>query len=182
MEGVYDRGGGLMSVQEMTAKESYPEPDIRDIERTLYREASLLDKADIEGWLEMYTDDATYWMPVLEDQEDPLNHISLFYDDRVMMEIRVLNYTHPNATSKEHKFRSSHLVGNVVIEDHEPVKGVVKVSSNFQVMIYYREEKRMYAGTYQHELQQVEDGIKIRHKRVNLIDCDGVHKTFTMYL
>ena len=160
----------------------YVEPDIRDIEHLLYREASLLDKADIKGWLEMYTDDGTYWMPVLEDQADPLDHISLFYDDRVMMEIRALNYTHPNASSREHHFRSSHLIGNVVIEDHDRATGAINVSSNFQVMIYYREEKRMYAGTYLHELQQVGDGMMIRHKRVNLIDCDGVHKTFTMYL
>ena len=124
----------------MAGKNKYSEPDIRDIERVLYREASLLDKADIAGWLEMYTEDGTYWMPVLEDQEDPLNHISLFYDDRVMMEIRVLNYTHPNAPSKEHKFRSSHIIGNIVLDDFDAASGIVKVSSNFHVIVWYREE------------------------------------------
>jgi benzoate/toluate 1,2-dioxygenase beta subunit len=166
----------------MTESKDYTEPDIRDIERTLYREASLLDKADIKSWLEMYTEDGTYWMPVIEDQEDPINHISLFYDDRVMMEIRVLNYTHPNAPSKEHAFRSSHIIGNVMVEVFDAATGTVKVSSNFHVIIWYREEKRIYGGTCEHELQQVDDGYMIRHKRVNLIDCDGPHKALTMYL
>ena len=61
---------------------------IRDVEQLLYLEASLLDRPDLDRWIELYTEDGTYWMPTIEDQEDPLNHISLFYDDRVMMEVR----------------------------------------------------------------------------------------------
>ena len=66
-------------------------PAIRDIEELLYNEASFLDGADLDGWINLYTDDGTYWMPVLPDQQDPINHISLFYDDRVLMEIRRRN-------------------------------------------------------------------------------------------
>ena len=64
-----------MSVENMVATQQFSEPDIRDVERTLYREASLLDKADIEGWLEMYTEDGTYWMPVT----GPYYFISRYY-------------------------------------------------------------------------------------------------------
>ncbi|NNM01898.1 MAG: aromatic-ring-hydroxylating dioxygenase subunit beta, partial [Gammaproteobacteria bacterium] len=58
------------------------------IEQLLYDEADCLDRADLDAWFNMYTDDGTYWMPVEPDQADPLSHISLFYDDRLMMEIR----------------------------------------------------------------------------------------------
>ena len=73
---------------------------LRDIEQLLYTEASLLDRPDLDSWIQLYTEDGTYWMPAIEDQEDPLNHISLFYDDRVMMEVRRRNFVHPRAASK----------------------------------------------------------------------------------
>ena len=62
--------------------------DPRDIESFLYQEADFLDRADLDGWFELYTKDASYWMPVSPEQTDPHNHISLFYDDHLMMEIR----------------------------------------------------------------------------------------------
>ena len=58
--------------------------DLADVCAFLYREADYLDKADLDGWFELYTEDATYWMPVSPEQTDPLSHISLFYDDRLM--------------------------------------------------------------------------------------------------
>ncbi len=80
---------------------------IRRIEEFLYLEAAYLDRPNLDAWIELYTEDGTYWMPAIEDQEDPLNHISLYYDDRVMMEIRRRNFVHPRAASKDYKVRAS---------------------------------------------------------------------------
>ncbi len=55
--------------------------DIKAIEQFLYREASLLDQPDLDSWMQLYTEDGTYWMPAAENQPDPLNHISHIYDD-----------------------------------------------------------------------------------------------------
>ena len=43
----------------------------------LYSEADLLDQTDLDHWIELYTDDGTYWMPVTPDQPDPINHLKL---------------------------------------------------------------------------------------------------------
>ena len=86
--------------------------DIRKLEESLYDEASLLDVPDLDKWMELFTEDGTYWMPVKEDQADALNHISIVYDDRVMMEVRRRNYVHPRAASKDHYTRCSHVIGN----------------------------------------------------------------------
>ena len=87
--------------------------DTQSVEQFLYREAALLDRPDLDQWIELYTTDGTYWMPSIEDQVDPLNHISFIYDDRVMMEIRRRNFVHPRAASKDHKVRCNHIIGNV---------------------------------------------------------------------
>ncbi|HNP34826.1 MAG TPA: aromatic-ring-hydroxylating dioxygenase subunit beta [Woeseiaceae bacterium] len=155
-------------------------PDIRDIETFLYDEASLLDRPDLDKWIEMYTDDGTYWMPAIEDQEDPLNHISIYYDDRVLMEIRRRNFVHPRAASKDYKVRCSHIISNVRIESITDDE--LLVTSNFQCVMYYNNKQTLYAGKYTHKLVAVNGGFKIRHKRVDLINCDGVLGTIIIYI
>ena len=49
----------------------------------LYREARLLDDRQWDEWLTCYADDASYWMPAWDDDdqltEDPQSEISLIY-------------------------------------------------------------------------------------------------------
>ena len=45
--------------------------DSREIEQFLYHEAELLDARQYKEWLELFTDDAIYWMPTGGDNLDP---------------------------------------------------------------------------------------------------------------
>jgi 3-phenylpropionate/cinnamic acid dioxygenase small subunit len=153
---------------------------IRKIEDFLYEEASYLDRPDLDKWIELYTEDGTYWMPATGDQEDPVNHISLFYDDRVVMEIRRRNFVHPRAASKDYTVRCSHIISNVRIAEKSD-DGLI-VTSNFQCVMYYHDKQTLYAGSYRHELVDVGGQYKIRHKRVDLINCDGVLGSIIIYV
>lgn len=155
--------------------------DIRKIEEFLYDEAALLDNPDLDRWIDLYTEDGTYWMPVVEDQVDPINHVSIFYDDRVMMEVRRRNFVHPRAASKDHKVRSSHIIGNVRVNGRSD-KGDLVVTSNFQALVFYRNEQRAYGGTYEHHLVEQGDSFRIRHKKVVLINCDAPQRSLIIYL
>lgn len=155
--------------------------DIAAISRFLYDEAAFLDCPDLDAWVELYTEDGTYWMPAAEDQADPINHISLFYDDRVMMEIRRRNFVHPRAASKDYKVRCSHVISNVRVAAETNSESLI-VTSNFQCVVYYNDKQTLYAGTYRHELVHFADSFKIRHKRVDLINCDGVLGSIIIYI
>ena len=155
---------------------------IRDIEQLLYEEASYLDRPDLDRWIELYTDDGTYWMPAIQDQEDPLNHISLFYDDRVLMEVRRRNFVHPRAASKDYTVRASHIISNIQVREMDEATGDCTVTSNFHCFLYYRDRQTPYAGTYTHELVRAGDSYRIRRKRVDLINCDAALNTIIIYL
>jgi benzoate/toluate 1,2-dioxygenase subunit beta len=155
--------------------------ELRKIEQFLYDEANLLDNPDLDSWIKLYSEDGTYWMPVVENQADPFNHVSIFYDDRVMMEVRRRNFVHPRAASKDHKVRSSHIIGNVRLLGSND-KGDLVVTSNFQALVFYRNEQRAFGGTYEHHLIPDQDSYKIRHKKVSLINCEAPQKSLTIYL
>ena len=147
----------------------------------LYAEAELLDKANLDDWIELYAQDGTYWMPVTPGQEDPINHISLFYDDRTIMEIRRRNLKHPRAASKDMPIRSSHIIGNICLDDGSG-ENKMTVRSNFHCVVYSNNKQVLFAGTYKHELIRLDDGWRIQHKRVDLINCDANLSSILIYL
>jgi benzoate/toluate 1,2-dioxygenase beta subunit len=155
--------------------------DIKQVEAFLYREAGYLDRPDLDSWMQLYSEDGTYWMPAMEDQPDPLNHISHIYDDRVMMEIRKRNFVHPRAASKDSAVRCSHIIGNIR-QQSDADNGDAVITSNFQAVLWYREEQRCYAGTYEHHLMESAGSFLIRHKRVNLINPAAAQKSIVIYL
>jgi hypothetical protein len=65
-----------------------------EAEELLYREAALLDEGDWDSWLDLYTEDAVFWMPAWRDEEnptaDPDRELSLiYYQGRSGLEDRV---------------------------------------------------------------------------------------------
>ncbi len=155
--------------------------DLRNVELFLYDEAATLDTPDLDAWMALYSEDGSYWMPASEGQPDPLNYISHFYDDRVMMEIRKRNFVHPRASSKDSNIRCSHIISNIRRESINDAGDWV-ISSNFQVVMWYREEQRVFAGKYEHVLIPSSDGFMIRRKKVDLINPEAAHQSIVIYL
>ena len=86
-----------------------------NVEQFLYHEARLLDTQQLEAWLELFTDDATYWVPLERDQKDPLETSSIIHDDRTLLELRVKQARHPRAHARLPLARTVHQVGNVMV-------------------------------------------------------------------
>ena len=95
--------------------------------------------------------------------------------------MRRRNFVHPRAASKDHKIRCSHIIGNVR-DVGSSERGDRIISSNFQALLYYREEQRNYGGKYIHHLVPDGDGFRIRHKKVTLINCDAPQRSLIIYL
>ena len=52
------------------------EATMREIEQFLYREARLLDQREFHQWLDLFTDDLRYWMP-MKNNRYPTNSKSI---------------------------------------------------------------------------------------------------------
>src|SRR2546427_11939724 len=86
-----------------------------EIEQFLYREAWLLDHGRLDEWLGLFTDHATYWVPLGANQGDPLTTSSIVYDDRRLLEIRGRQFPHPRAHARGPAARPVPHVGNVQV-------------------------------------------------------------------
>jgi benzoate/toluate 1,2-dioxygenase beta subunit len=148
-------------------------PDLREIEEFLYREASYLDRKLYTEWLDLFTEDGLYWVPAAPDQKDPDDHVSIYFEDRLLRQMRVNRLRHPQAFSLESPVRASRMVGNVLIESFDAATGVCRVRSTFHMLELQYGEQHLYGGFYLHDLVASDSGYKIKMKRVDLINCDS---------
>jgi benzoate/toluate 1,2-dioxygenase beta subunit len=141
-----------------------------NVEQFLYHEARLLDTGQLEAWLELFTDDATYWVPLEENQNDPIETSSIIHDDRTLLELRVKQARHPRAHARLPLARTVHQVGNIqfVEKDSE-----TKVNSTLQLIEFRNERQRLYGALVEHRLRRAGESFRIAHKRVDLVNSEG---------
>lgn len=136
-------------------------------EQFLFHEARLLDEQRLEEWLALFTDDATYWVPLEQGQKDPLGTSSIIYDDRTLLELRVKQARHPRAHARLPLARTVHQVSNIVVKEG------LAVHSNLVLVEYRQEKQRVWGALVEHRLRHAGDSYRIAHKRVDLVNSEG---------
>ncbi len=140
-------------------------------EQFLYHEARLLDTQQLEAWLELFTEDAVYWVPLERDQQDASETSSIIHDDRTLLGLRVQQARHPRAHARLPLARTVHQVGNVMVLSESGAE--TTVSSTLQVVEFRNEKQRLHGALVQHRLRKDGDRFKIAHKRVDLVNSEG---------
>ena len=156
-------------------------PTTSEIAALINRETELLDDKKLAEWIALFSEKGTYWMPVTIDQADPLNHISIFYDDVLMMNVRKHNLEHARAPSKEVEIRSSRITSNIRLLDFDAGTRSMTVKCNFQAVLYYNVQT-LFAGQYIYKFIWTGEKYLIEQKKVNLINCDASHGTIITYI
>lgn len=156
--------------------------DKESLAEFVYHEARLLDEKRYEEWLELFTEDGVYWMPLEHDQPDPDRYTSLIYDDRLLMQVRIGRMASPRAFSLRPEVHSHHLLAQPLVESRDPVGNVYVMRTDFQ----YTEAKgdsilNLYATAY-HHITSENGALKLRQKRVNLVNSDASHPAVQMYV
>ncbi len=139
-------------------------------EQFLYHEARLLDTQRYEEWLELFTDDATYWVPLEHNQTDPFETSSIIHDDRTLLELRVKQARHPRAHARLPLARTVHQIGNVMVEED---KDAIRVNSTLTLVEFRNEKQRLYGALVEHRLRKANGSFRIAHKRVDLVNSEG---------
>ncbi len=139
-------------------------------EQFLYHEARLLDTQQLEAWLELFTDDATYWVPLEKDQREAFETSSIIHDDRTLLELRVKQARHPRAHARLPLARTVHQVSNVMVEED---RNELKVHSTLQVVEFRNDKQRVYGALVEHRLRPANGSFRIAHKRVDLVSSEG---------
>jgi 3-phenylpropionate/cinnamic acid dioxygenase small subunit len=142
------------------------------------REARLLDEKRFDEWYELFAEDGHYWVPASPGQPDPLNHNSLAYEDKLLLKLRIERLKQPNAFSQKPASRCHHLLQMPEIEQSQ--KDELLVRTNFIYTETRGDESQRYAAVAWHTL--VGEPLRIRLKRVDLLNCDAALPSIQLFL
>jgi 3-phenylpropionate/cinnamic acid dioxygenase small subunit len=142
-----------------------------EVEQLLYHEAWLLDHGRLDEWLGLFTDDATYWIPLQASQSDPLTASSIVYDDRRLLEVRVRQFQHPRAHARTPAPRTVHQISNVHVLEAEGDE--LRVASTLVLLEYRHERQRIWGALVEHRLRRTRDGLRIAAKRIDLVNSEA---------
>ncbi len=152
----------------------------------VYAEARLLDEQQFDTWLTLFTDDGHYWMPLTPGQTDARLQASLMYEDTLLLKIRVERLSGQRTYSQQPKSRSHHLLQQPTIEDqhpwYEPSQGQYVVRTAFHYVETRLDEQSLYAGWATYELIAQEQKLRIRQKRVDLVNCDSALRGIQLFM
>ncbi|HEY9278724.1 MAG TPA: aromatic-ring-hydroxylating dioxygenase subunit beta [Eoetvoesiella sp.] len=152
----------------------------------VHAEARLLDEQKFNDWLGLFTDDGHYWMPLSHDQTDPLLEGSLMYEDKLLLQVRIERLAGQRTYSQQPKSRSHHLLAQPSIETqhpwHQPDQGQYTVRAAFHYVETRLDQQTLYAGWATYELIKLEDALRIRQKRVDLVNCDSALRSIQLFM
>jgi 3-phenylpropionate/cinnamic acid dioxygenase small subunit len=157
-------------------------PSERDLIRFVYHEARLLDEKRFDEWYELFTEDGCYWVPLIPDQLDPLDHASLAYEDRLLLKLRVERLKSPRAYSQHLPSRCHHLLQMPEVEKSDASGNQHVVRTQYIYTESRGDEQPIYACTAFHTLTVEGRVLKMRLKRVNLLNCDAALPSIQLFL
>lgn len=158
----------------------------RELIDFVYAEARLLDELRFEDWLDLYTEDGYYWMPLAHGQTDPKLHASLMYEDKLLLRVRVERLAGQRTFSQQPKSRCHHLLQAPTVEhghpDSAPAEGHHVVRTAFHYVETRQDAQTLYAGWTTHHLVEQDGALLIRLKRVDLVNCDAAFGNIQLFM
>jgi 3-phenylpropionate/cinnamic acid dioxygenase small subunit len=145
-------------------------------------EARLLDELRFDDWLQLFTDDGRYWMPLTHGQTDARLQASLMYDDTMLLKVRIERLHGARTFSQQPASRCHHLLQQPTVESRDDAAGVWTTRTAFHYVETRRDEQTLYAGWATHTLVGTADALRIRLKRVDLVNCDAAFGNLQLFM
>ncbi len=139
-----------------------------EVEELFFLEADLLDEWRLDDWLNLLTEDASYFVPPNDlPDADASDTLFLVADDMIRLQERILRLQDPNCHAEFPHSRTRRFISNVrVLADDG---GTLTVSANFIVYRHRRHESpRIFTGRYRNKLKRINGDLKIYERRAIL--------------
>src|ERR1051325_6594284 len=98
----------------------------------VYKEARFQDEHQYEAWEALWTDDGVYWVPANGPNIDPEKEMSIIYDNRSRIALRVRQLLTGKHFTQTPQSRLRRLVSNIELMDQQP-GGDISVGSNSMI-------------------------------------------------
>ncbi|MEJ8572592.1 aromatic-ring-hydroxylating dioxygenase subunit beta [Microbaculum marinum] len=138
------------------------------IEQFLFMEARLQDTHAYDEWEALWTDDATYWVPANGHDIDPETQMSIIYDNRSRIGVRIGQLKTGRRHTQTPPSNLARIISNVELVERSGDEVAVRANA-----FIYEDNLRgetMWAARNEYRLRFVDGEIKMVRKKVGLVN------------
>ena len=135
----------------------------------VYREARLLDTSGYVEWEALWTDDAVYWVPAGSGDIDPERSMSIIYDNRSRIALRVRQLLTGRRHAQNPPSKLVHLISNVEVVNE--LDGDIEVAASAMVYESHQSGETLWASRNAYTLRPSDDGLRMARKTVVLANA-----------
>jgi len=139
-----------------------------EVAQFLYREARLQDTHEYDAWEALWTDDGLYWAPANGQDTDPEREMSLIYDNRSRIALRIRQLKTGRRHSQAPPSQLARILGN--IELLPSTSADIAVACNAQIFETNLRGDTMWAARCLYRLRRVGGELKMAYKKVALVN------------
>lgn len=141
---------------------------LEDVTQFIYREARLQDEHQYDAWESLWADDGVYWVPANGDDIDPEQQMSIVYDNRSRIALRIRQYHTGKRFSQTPQSRLRRLVSNVEIVSDDGYE--IRVAANAMVFESQTRGDVVWASRNEYTLRREGDDFRMALKKVMLVN------------
>lgn len=141
---------------------------LEDVTAFIYREARLQDEHHYDEWEALWTDDGVYWVPANGDGGDPERVMSIIYDNRSRIALRIRQFHTGKRLSQTPKSRLRRLVSNIEVTQDDGQ--TVCVGCNVLIFESQTRGDVLWGARTEYTLRRAEGGLRMARKKVILVN------------
>ncbi|TNE68706.1 MAG: aromatic-ring-hydroxylating dioxygenase subunit beta [Rhodobacteraceae bacterium] len=149
---------------------------LADVTAFIWAESAMLDLKEYDDWLDLWTDDGLYIMPI-GDTVDFKNSVNLCYDNAKMRRDRVGRFYAGFSISSAPPAQTVRTLSRFRIEAAEG--DLITVSCAEHLVEDKFGRQRIWAGNVEYILKVTEGGFLIQQKVIRLLNSDGMLNSFS---
>ncbi|MCC5987384.1 MAG: aromatic-ring-hydroxylating dioxygenase subunit beta [Pararhodobacter sp.] len=138
------------------------------VSQFLYHEARLQDTHAYDDWEQLWEEDAIYWIPANGHDTDPETQMSILYDNRSRIRVRVEQLKTGRRHTQTPRSELARLISNIeitLIEGNE-----VSVRANVLIHEDNLRGETLWAARNEYRLRQVNGQFRLVRKKVGLVN------------
>ncbi len=136
----------------------------------IYHEARMQDEHAYDDWEALWTDDGVYWVPANGDDPDPERVMSIIYDNRSRIGLRVRQFHTGKRFSQTPQSRLRRLVSNIEVMQDDDTE--IRVGCNMLIFESHVRGDVLWATRTEYTLRRVDEGLRMAYKKVTLVNND----------
>ncbi len=141
-----------------------------EVTQFIVREARLQDEHRYAEWEALWTDDGVYWIPANGDGGDPETEMSIIYDNRSRIALRVKQLETGRRYSQTPRSRLRRIVSNIEVLERDGAH--LRAAANAMVFESHLRGDTIWASRNEYKLRREGDALRMAAKKVVLVNND----------